>query len=76
MDGKSNLLGAKLKELRLKEGLTQAQVVERLQKRKKQPWDCDTIVYSTIELQKRSLSDIETAAILEVLGRTWADLQT
>jgi transcriptional regulator with XRE-family HTH domain len=76
VDGKANLLGAKLKELRLEAGMTQAQVVEKLQKRKPQAWDCDTIVYSTIELQKRSLSDIETAAILEVLGRTWADLQT
>lgn len=72
--GKLNELGPQLARLREEVGLTQSQVVGRLQRLKPLPWDCSVVVYSTVETRQRSLSDIELLAILRVLGKSLKDL--
>lgn len=72
--GKLNELGPRLARLREESGLTQGEVVERLQRLKPIPWDCSVIVYCTIETQQRSINDIELLAILRVLGKGLKDI--
>lgn len=72
--GKLNALGPRIAQLREEAGLSQAQVVERLQLMKPVPWDCSVVVYCTIERQQRSMTDIELLAILKVLGKGIKDL--
>lgn len=72
-DGRLNLFGEQLRRLREAQGITQADVVRCLQLR---GWDLDVVTFSTIELGKRSLTDIELMAILDVLGVRLRDLET
>jgi transcriptional regulator with XRE-family HTH domain len=68
-----NLFGEQLRHLREMKKITQADVVRRLQLR---GWDLDVVTFSTIELGKRSLTDIELMVILDILGARLRDLET
>lgn len=67
-----NEVGAKLATIRKSTGLTQPDVVARLQRL---GWDeIHVPLVSMIERGKRGLSDIEVALFLRALGQSWSAL--
>jgi transcriptional regulator with XRE-family HTH domain len=68
---KLNLLGDRVRKLRMEFGISQAELCRRLQIR---GWDCDVLVMSRIERGVRTLTDVEISHILKVLKRKWRDL--
>ena len=70
--GNRNVLGAVLKQLRVKRGFTQSQLAALLQL---DGWDVSRQVLAFVEDGSRILSDMEIFAILRALGHTPAILQ-
>ena len=63
--------GPRIRELRERAGISQAEFARQLQLA---GWDCDVMVVNRIELQKRSLTDVEIEIVLSVLKLKWAEL--
>lgn len=66
-----NLLGPKLRNLRLDAGLSQSDLVGKLQRG---GWDCEKMTISRIERGERTVTDVELAMILKKLRKKWTDL--
>lgn len=56
---------SKIKAIRMKQGLTQRQIAERI--------GCHPATYAQVEQGKRAASARLQAAIIEALGEKWAD---
>lgn len=67
-----NLLGPKFREFREAAGLSQSQLAAKLQRG---GWDISKATLSAVELQKRTLTDMEVAKLLKILGKDWSDLK-
>ena len=68
----TNLLGPLFKRSRIKAGLTQAQVCNRLSE---QGIKMDRTTLARVEGQKRKLKDLEMVALVEVLGITLGEVE-
>lgn len=71
-DAPKNLFGPTLKALRLRAGLTQADLARKLQLDR---WDVDEVVISYIENSRRMITDIELCLFLSALGAKLSDLE-
>ena len=71
-DSPKNLFGPTLKALRLRAGLTQADLARELQL---DCWDVDEVVISYIENRRRMITDIELGLFLSALGAKLSDLE-
>ena len=69
---KANVLGPKLKQLRLDKGLTAAELVRQLQRA---GWDVSQQVYCHLESGNRLLTDRELLLILKLLGAKLSNLE-
>jgi len=69
---KLNILGPRLKQLRLERGLTAAELVRRLQRA---GWDVSQQVYCHLEGGNRLLTDRELLLVLKLLDAKLSDLQ-
>ena len=65
------MLGKRLRVLRERKGLASAEMVRQLQDG---GWDIVPEIYTRIEQGQRTLTDFEIFACLQVLGKTWGDL--
>ncbi len=66
-----NLFGSSLQTFRGAKNWTQEQLAARLQTN---GWDIDMATLARIETGKRTLTDLELAFLLRVLGVKWSDL--
>lgn len=69
---KLNVLGPRLKTLRMVQGLSAAELVRRLQRA---GWDVSTQVFCHLEGGNRLLTDREILLILKELGLQLSDLE-
>jgi len=67
-----NCLGARIRALREKKGVSSVELIRRLQIG---GWDIDPAVYTRIEQGQRMLTDWEVLACLSAMGKSWADLE-
>ena len=65
------MLGESLRHMRESAGMTHAAMVRALQEL---GWELDPATFSRIENGQRTLTDLEIHAVLQVLGKKWADL--
>lgn len=68
---KKNMLGERLRQIREEIGVSQAELVRRLNAL---GWSIEAASLNRIEKMTRGLSDIEACMILSALEKTWADL--
>ncbi len=71
-DGKLNLFGSKIRQLREAADLRQNDLTNRLQRA---GWDVDPGTTNRIETGARTLTDLELMLILKVLGKRLSDLE-
>lgn len=64
-DGKRNLIGQRLRELRIQYGLSQRALARKLQLR---GYDMEKNIITRIENDQRFVTDIELKALVEVFG--------
>ena len=70
-DGKNNLCGSKVAELRLQMGISQRELADRLQIL---GLDVDKNAIQRIEAGKRFVTDIEIVFFCKVFGRNYCEL--
>lgn len=71
-EGRLNLFGSKLRELRKAKGLSIRAVAARVQRA---GWDLGETSVSHIELGRRAIVDGELVLLLEAIGATLSDLE-